>query len=157
MGKITKLLKSTKKPKVKDSMDAPDVKRRLGDRKRRKDEAEAKAAPKTGTYTKGTVTATAIREAKTANELYKLERELAEKPDSLSSKALGNMLRERIRVFEEGQAADVDRASRKSTQANRDRQPFKGYTPTSPFAKGGAVTGKPRTGHADMRGKGLFK
>ena len=137
MGKLTKLLKSVKKPKVKDSMDAPDIERRLGDRKRRKDEAEAKVTPKTGTHTKGIVTATAIREAKTANELYKLERELADKPDSLSNKALGNMLRERIRIFEEGQAADVDRASRNSAQANRDRQPFKGYTPTSPFAKGG--------------------
>lgn len=163
MGKITKSIMkgaaAAKKAaeKAKKSMDKADVEMRLEKRKRFKDEAEAKVTPKTGTYTKGTVTATAIREARDANKLDAYKRELQDMPDGLRKQALEGMIDRQIEALEKKQAADVDRASRKSTQANRDRQPFKGYTPTSPFAKGGVVTGKPRTGHADMRGKGLFK
>lgn len=45
-------------------------------------------------------------------------------------------------------------ALRKMERSMRNTGPDKSG---KPFAKGGAVTGKPRTGHADMRGKGLFK
>jgi len=54
--------------------------------------------------------------------------------------------------------AEVDAVSRKASQRNRDRAQFKGYDPSKslPFAKGGSVQGKSRTGHTDMRMGGIF-
>jgi hypothetical protein len=68
------------------------------------------------------------------------------------------MLDAQRKSFEDMQAEEVDRASRRSAQAARDRKMKDKVTlPEMPFSKGGMATGKPRKGHTDMRSKGMFK
>lgn len=86
---------------------------------------------------KRSVSATDIREATTANELAAVQRRIDAMPEGNIQKAMQKMLDAQVTKFEAKQAADVDKAGRKSAQAQRDKKPFKGYTPTSPFNKGG--------------------
>lgn len=86
---------------------------------------------------KRAVSATDIREATTANEFAALQRRINAMPEGNIQKAMQKMLDAQVSKFEAKQAADVDKAGRKAAQAQRDKKPFKGYTPTSPFAKGG--------------------
>lgn len=86
---------------------------------------------------KRSVSATDIREATTANEFAALQRRINAMPEGNIQKAMQKMLDSQLAKFEAKQAADVDKAGRKSAQAQRDKKPFKGYTPTSPFYKGG--------------------
>ena len=86
---------------------------------------------------KRAVSATDIREATTANQLDSLQRRLDAMPDGNIKKSMQRMLTAQRNAFERSQAADVDKAGRKAAQAQRDKKPFKGYTPTSPFNKGG--------------------
>ena len=86
---------------------------------------------------KRAVSATDIREATTANQLDSLQRRLDAMPDGNIKKSMQRMLTAQRNAFERSQAADVDKGGRKAAQAQRDKKPFKGYTPTSPFNKGG--------------------
>ena len=125
---------------------------------RLKNQEAAKVVEKKGSIAKKTtVSATDIKQAKTANDLDRMQRRIDDMNDGLIKKSMQNMLDAQRSNFEKMQADEVDRASRKSAQSARDRKEFKGYTPTSPFSKGGMATGKSRTGHTDLRSKGLFK
>ena len=88
---------------------------------------------------KMTVSKTDIQQAKTANELDKLERRIDEMPDGLRKKMMQDMVEKQRKKFEGMQADEMDRSVRKSAQAARDRGTFKGYTPSSPFNKGGIL------------------
>jgi len=126
--------------------------------KRLKNQEAAKVVEKKGSIAKKTtVSATDIKQAKTANDLDLMQRRIDDMKDGLIKKSMQNMLDAQRTNFENMQAGEVDRASRKSAQSARDRKEFKGYKPTSPFSKGGMPTGKPRKGHTDLRSKGLFK
>ena len=125
---------------------------------RLKNQEAAKVVEKKGSIAKKTtVSATDIKQAKTANDLDLMQRRIDDMKDGLIKKSMQNMLDAQRTNFENMQAGEVDRASRKSAQSARDRKEFKGYKPTSPFSKGGMPTGKPRKGHTDLRSKGLFK
>ncbi len=123
-------------------------------RKRFRDRQEAKVTPQKGSVaTKMTVSKTDIQQAKTANELDKLERRIDEMPDGLRKKMMQDMVEKQRKKFEGMQADEMDRSVRKSAQAARDRGTFKGYTPSSPFNKGGMPS---RKGSYDMRKGGMF-
>ena len=113
-----------KKPKKKPSMDQITTDRKSSINKKR------------------SVSATDIREATTANELAAVQRRINAMPEGNIQKAMQKMLDAQVTKFEAKQAADVDKAGRKAAQAQRDKKPFKGYTPTSPFNKGGMATRK---------------
>jgi hypothetical protein len=123
-------------------------------RKRARDRQEAKVTPQQGSIaTKMTVSKTDIEQAKTANELDKLERRIDEMPDGLRKKMMQDMVKKQRKKFEGMQADEMDKSVRKSAQAARDRSKFKGYTPSSPFNRGGMPS---RKGSYDMRKGGMF-
>jgi len=123
-------------------------------RKRAKDRAEAKITETKGSIAKKmTVSKTDIEQAKTANELDKMQRRIDELPDGNRKKLMQDMLDKQREKFEGMQAAEKDTAVRKTAQAARDRGTFKGYTPSSPFNKGGMPSHK---GNFDMRKGGMF-
>jgi hypothetical protein len=147
-----------------------------------KNEAAAKVVEKKGSVAKKmTVSATDIKQANTANELAARKREVMDMPDGNIKTALLKMIKAQEKKFRAMQAAEKDLSVRKSTQAASDRKEFKGYTPSSPFAKGGLTKpaadqtglkklpttvrnkmgymkrgGKVTKGHVDMRKGGLF-
>ena len=122
-------------------------------RKRARDRQEAKVTETKGSIaTKMTVSKTDIQQAKTANELDKLERRIDEMPDGLRKKMMQDMVEKQRKKFEGMQADEMDRSVRKSAQAARDRGKFKGFTPSSPFNKGGMPS---RKGSYDMRKGGM--
>ena len=113
---------------------------------------------------KMTVSATDIRQATTANELSKVQRRIDELPDGKRKTMMQNMLDRQVKAFEKMQASEVDRASRRSAQANRDRKMKDKVTlPELPFSKGGKVKGYnaggavSRKGSFDYRKGGMFK
>ena len=92
-------------------------------REKAKNAAEAKITPKRGNKGKGQpISETAIKEAKSANALDAMQRRIDDLPEGVMRKAMQRMLDAQRTKFESGQAADVDRAARASTQANRDRK-----------------------------------
>ena len=79
-------------------------------RKKFKDRAEAKVTPQKGSIaTKMTVSKTDIQQAKTANELDKLERRIDEMPDGLRKKMMQDMVEKQRKKFEGMQADEMDR------------------------------------------------
>ena len=123
-------------------------------RKRAKDRAEAKVTPQKGSIaTKMTVSKTDIQQAKTANELSEMQRRIDDLPDGNRKKLMQDMLDKQRDKFEAMQAAERDTSGRKIAQNARDRSTFKGYTPSSPFNKGGMPSHK---GSYDMRKGGMF-
>tara|TARA_R110001592_G_scaffold317870_1_gene594841 strand:- start:302 stop:1315 length:1014 start_codon:yes stop_codon:yes gene_type:complete len=60
-----------------------------------------------------------------------------------------------IKAIARKNSAEVNKASVRTSQKNRDRAEFKGYTPSSPFSMGGMPS--KRTGNIDMRKGGMFK
>lgn len=160
--KIAKITKRTKKdqPATKSGEYAITREQAKDRIKRLKDQEAAKTVEKKGSIAKKmTVSATDIKQAKTANDLDMMQRRIDEMNDGLIKKSMQKMLDAQRKSFEGMQAAEKDATVRKSVQGRRDRQEFKGYKPSNPFegmAKGGAVKAKSRTGHSDMRKKGLF-
>jgi len=114
-------------------------------REKAKNAAEAKITPKRGNKGKGQpISETAIKEAKSANALDAMQRRIDDLPKGVMKKAMQRMLDAQRTKFESGQAADVDRAARASTQANRDRkmkdkvtlgQSFEGFKRDKDFEK----------------------
>jgi len=91
-------------------------------RKAAKASQEAKITPKRSNKGKGQpISETDIKEAKTANAFSTMQRRINDMPDGTRKKMMQSMLDSQMKKFESGQAADVDRAARASTQANRDR------------------------------------
>ena len=125
----------------------------------RKNKEAAKTVQKKGSIAKkATVSKTDIQQADTALQFNALQRRIDDMPDGNRKKMMQNMLDAQRKSFEDMQAAEVDRAGRRSSQAARDRKMKDKVTlPEVPFNKGGMATNKPRKGHTDMRKKGMFK
>ena len=123
-------------------------------RKRARDRQEAKVTPQRGSIAKKmTVSKTDIEQAKTANRLDELERRIDDMKDGPIKKAMQEMVDKKRKEFEGMQAEEMDRAGRKAAQSARDRREFKGYTPSSPFNRGGMPS---RKGNFDRRKSGMF-
>ena len=123
-------------------------------RKKARDRQEAKVTPQKGSIAKKmTVSKTDIEQAKTANRLDELERRIDDMKDGPIKRAMQEMVDKKRKEFEGMQAEEMDRAGRKAAQSARDRRPFKGYTPSSPFNRGGMPS---RKGNFDMRKGGMF-
>jgi len=148
---------------------------------RAREEAARTVQQKGSVAKKMTVSATDIKQAKTANQLDTMQRRIDEMPDGLRKKMMQNMLDRQRASFEGMQAAELDKAGRKAAQSASDRKPFKGYTPKSPFNQGGLAKPKAnqtglkklptavrnkmgymkrggvvKSGHMDMRKGGMF-
>lgn len=130
-----------------------EAKKRLKDRA--KDRAEAKITPKKGSIAKKTtISATDIREAKTATAMDAMQRRIDDMPDGTRKKMMQNLLDSQRSKFEAKQAADVDTMQRRQQQSARDRK-MKGKVSLAPmpFNKGGTPS---RKGSFDMRKGGMF-
>ena len=128
--------------------------------KARKAAEAQRTTQRSSSINKRTVSAEDIRQANTAEQFRQMRMRIDEMDEGLRKKSLERMLDAQEAEFDAMRSSEVDRASRKSTQAARDRKMKDKVTlPEAPFEynKGGAVTGKPRKGHTDYRGKGLFK
>jgi len=120
----------------------------------RANEEGARFAAQTGSITKTPVTATAIKEAKTANSFDAMQRRLDAMEPSTKKDMLQKMLDKQKRVFargqkgevNKGQEGDVQRTENRSAQANRDRTKNKkenvSLAPGMNFAKGGTPMNK---------------
>lgn len=109
----------------------------------RKNQSEDRATEKRGTIAKSPVSATDIREAKTANMLDTLERRVKDMEDGNRKKMMQQLLDRQRKEFEKKQGADVSKVERKSTQARRDsKMKDKVTLPEMPFKKGGMVKDK---------------
>ena len=151
--------------------------------KKAKDRAEAKITPLRSNKGKGQpVSKTTIKEANTANDLDTMQRRIDDMPDGTRKKMMQNLLDSQRKQFEDKQSADVDSASRKSAQANRDRKMKDKVTlPSMPFKEGGLAKpsasqtglkklptavrnkmgymnrgGSVKSGNTDMRKGGMF-
>lgn len=112
----------------------------------RANEEGARFAAQTGSITKTPVTATAIKEAKTANAFASMQRRLDAMESSAKKDMLQKMLNKQVRVFEKSQAGDVQRMENRAAQSNRDRGKNKkenvSLAPAMNFAKGGTPMNK---------------
>jgi len=136
-------------------MASDEIKKRVADSKKKKNEAEAKITPKKGSIaTKTTVSATDIKQAKTANQLDEMQRRIDDMPDGNIKTAYQKMLTAQRDRFEKMQSAEVDTMTRKQQQSARDRKMKKEMKPLPmPFNKGGMPS---RKGNFDMRKGGMF-
>lgn len=114
----------------------------------------ARFAEQKGSISKTPVTATAIKEAKTANSFDAMQRRLDAMEPSAKKDMLQNMLDKQKRVFargqkgevNKGQEGDVQRMENRSAQSNRDRTKNKkenvSLAPGMDFSKGGTPMNK---------------
>jgi len=171
--------------KTKASMEAAESKRKAAAEKSKqgKAKAAAKVTEKKGSVAKKmTVSATDIKQAKTANQFAAMQRRIDDMPDGLRKKTMQDLLDRQVKEFEKMQGEEVSRASRKSAQSAADRKSKPVTLPPMPFAKGGLTKpaadqtglkklptavrnkmgymkrgGKVTKGHVDMRKGGLFR
>ena len=152
-------------------MASDEIKKRVADSKKKKNEAEAKITPKKGSIaTKTTVSATDIKQAKTANQLDEMQRRIDDMPDGNIKTAYQKMLTAQRDRFEKMQASEKDAMVRKQQDAARSNKmkdqvtvskaPFEvpkkrkgGVMQATPFNKGGMSSHK---GNFDMRKGGMF-
>ena len=171
--------------KTKASMEAAESKRKKAAAKSKSGKAKsaAKVTEKKGSIAKKmTVSATDIKQAKTANQFAAMQRRIDDMPDGLRKKTMQDLLDRQVKEFEKMQSEEVSRASRKSAQSAADRKSKPVTLPEMPFAKGGLTQptadqtglkklptavrnkmgymkrgGKVTKGHTDMRKGGLFR
>ena len=131
------------------------IEERIAKKKKKQAEAEGKITPKKGSIAKKTtVSATDIKQAKTANQLDTMQRRIDDMPDGNVKTAYQKMLDAQRERFEKMQADEVDTMSRKQQQSARDRKMKKEMKPLPmPFNKGGMPS---RKGNFDMRKGGMF-
>jgi len=130
------------------------IKERIAKKKKKQGEAEAKITPKKGSIaTKTTVSATDIKQAKTANQLDAMQRRIDDLPDGNIKTAYQKMLTAQRERFEKMQADEVDTKTRKQQQSAADRKAKPVTMPSMPFNKGGMSSHK---GNFDMRKGGMF-
>jgi hypothetical protein len=116
----------------------------------RKNEQEAKVTPKKGSITKNrTVSATDIKQAKTANQFDTMQRRIDDMPDGLGKKTMQDLLDRQRKSFEDMQSAEVSRMSRKQQQSASDRKAKPVTLPPMPFYKGGKVKMYNKGGYAN--------
>lgn len=98
-----------------------EVKERIAKKKKKQGEAEAKITPKKGSIaTKTTVSATDIKQAKTANQLDEMQRRIDDMPDGNIKTAYQKMLTAQRDRFEKMQSDEVDTTQRKALQGAHD-------------------------------------
>tara|TARA_R100000951_G_scaffold101621_1_gene93247 strand:+ start:39 stop:467 length:429 start_codon:yes stop_codon:yes gene_type:complete len=130
------------------------IEERIAKKKKKQAEAEAKITPKKGSIAKKTtVSATDIKQAKTANELDSMQRRIDDMPDGNIKTAYQKMLTAQRNRFEKMQADEVDTKTRKQQQSASDRKAKPVTLPPMPFNKGGMSSHK---GNFDMRKGGMF-
>ena len=157
MGALSKVAKVGKKTKdvakkTKAAMEAAEKKRKAAAAKSKqgKAKAAAKVTEKKGSIAKKmTVSATDIKQAKTANQFAAMQRRIDDMPDGNSKKMMQNMLDRQRKEFEKMQSEEVSRASRKSAQSASDRKAKPVTLPPMPFAKGGSVKKYNRGGYSN--------
>ena len=103
--------------------------------------------------TKTTISATDIKQAKTANQLDAMQRRIDDMPDGNVKTAYQKMLDAQRERFEKMQADEVDTKTRKQQQAAADKKAKPVTMPEMPFNKGGMPS---RKGNFDMRKGGMF-
>ena len=131
------------------------IEERIAKKKKKQAEAEGKITPKKGSIaTKTTVSATDIKQAKTARELDAMQKHIDAMPEGAGKKAYQRLLNTARERFEKMQADEVDTMTRKQQQSARDKK-MKGKVtlPPMPFNKGGMSSHK---GNFDMRKGGMF-
>ena len=131
-----------------------EIEERIAKKKKKQGEAEAKITPKKGSIaTKTTVSATDIKQAKTANQLDAMQRHIDDMPDGNVKTAYQKMLTAQRERFEKMQADEVDTKTRRQQQSAADRKAKPVTMPSMPFNKGGMSSHK---GNFDMRKGGMF-
>jgi len=78
-----------------------------------------------------------IMAANTAAMLSSMEKRIDGMDSGLRKKMMKDLLSAQKLKFKKEQSAEVDTMTRKQQQSASDRKKFKGYTPKSPFSKGG--------------------
>jgi len=106
--------------------------------------------------TGGRTSATSAISGKDKTELQVIIRNLKDKEKLTATEKTQLVAAEkRLATLTTKDTAERASVSRSSSQSNRDRAEFKGYTPSSPFSMGGMPN--KRTGNIDMRKGGMFK
>ena len=148
------------------------IEERIAKKKKKQAEAEAKITPKKGSIaTKTTVSATDIKQAKTARELDAMQRQIDDMPEGANKKSYQKLLDKARERFEDMQAAEKDAVVRKQQDTARSNKMKDQVTlPEAPFdipkkRKGGVMKKampfnrggmSSRKGNFDMRKGGLF-
>ena len=83
-----------------------------------------------------------IMAANTAAQFSTMQKRIDAMNDGNSKTMMQGLLDRQMDKFKKEQGAELDTMVRKQTQSARDRKEFKGYTPKSPFAKGGMPMNK---------------
>jgi protein-tyrosine-phosphatase len=78
-----------------------------------------------------------VMAANTAAMFRDMQKRIDAMPDGMRKKMMSDLLTAQEKKFKAEQGAELDTMTRKQTQSARDRKEFKGYTPRSPFSKGG--------------------
>lgn len=78
-----------------------------------------------------------IMAANTAAMLSSMEKRIDGMDSGIRKKMMKDLLSAQKLKFKKEQSAEVDTMTRKQQQSASDRKKFKGYTPKSPFSKGG--------------------
>jgi len=131
--------------KKKDTPEAAEIDRKAAgqrEKDRASKNAQATTQRKGSIAKKATVSKTDIEQAKTKRSLDAYENKVNDMPAGNIKTMLKKMIKAKRDAFKKMQAAEVDKIGRKATQAKRDKKPFKGYTPKSPFNKGGMAKKK---------------
>ena len=78
-----------------------------------------------------------VMAANTAAMFRDMQKRIDDMPDGMRKKMMSDLLTAQEKKFKSEQGAELDTMTRKQQQSARDRKEFKGYTPKSPFSKGG--------------------
>lgn len=145
-GKMISRSEEATKARTAERLKAAESKRKAAaDRsKAGKDKQDAMTTQKRGSVVKAVpVSATDIRQAKTATALTGMQRRIDDMPDGNSKKMMQNLLDRQEKEFRKMQAGEAATSQRKSAQASRDRA-MKGKVtlPETPFSKGGMAKKK---------------
>ena len=111
----------------------------------RANQEQARATEKRGSISRSPVSAEDIRQANTAAQFRDMQRRIDELPEGLRRTTMQRMLDRQKADLDSTRAAEADRASRRSSQANRDRtvNTKENVTlPSMPFAKCGMAKKK---------------
>ena len=130
------------------------IEERIAKKKKKQAEAEAKITPKKGSIAKKTtVSATDIKQAKTARELDAMQRQIDDMPEGANKKSYQKLLDSARERFEKMQADEVDTKTRRQQQAAADKKAKPVTLSEMPFNRGGMPS---RKGNFDMRKGGMF-
>jgi pyruvate/2-oxoglutarate dehydrogenase complex dihydrolipoamide acyltransferase (E2) component len=83
-----------------------------------------------------------IMAANTAAQFRTMQNRIDSMNDGNSKTMMQNLLDRQKDKFKKEQSAELDTMTRKQQQSASDRKPFKGYTPVSPFNRGGMAKRK---------------